>query len=86
MMKNQSRDAPGLWHDLSCLIPCTVIVILGVINNSYTAIGTGLFVYLLFWLRSTLYQMKQLPMLISILSKLETAAKTADEDESSRRE
>ena len=66
-----------LWYELSCLVPCTVILVLGMINGSYTAIAAGLIVYLLFQARNLHYQSQRLPVLQSIFSKL------AKEDEES---
>ncbi len=61
----------AMWFELSCLIPCAIIVILGLINDSYVAMGSGLIVYLLFQFRTIAYQTKQLPRLQAIFAKLE---------------
>ena len=61
-----------LWYELACLVPCTIIIVLGMINDSYIAIALGLVTYLLFRMRSIHDSVSTLPVLQSILTKTTT--------------
>ena len=67
-------ESSGKWdillYDLSILIPSFIIIGLGIWFNSQVAIIIGMIVYAIFALRSPLYQAKTLPILKSLIRKL----------------
>ena len=71
----------NLWWDLSCLVPCFILVGVGIWNNSLALAFTGLGVYLVFRMRADVHQAKHIPVFKSLCEKVEqtiTANKTSD--------
>ena len=60
----------AVWMELSCFVPCAILVVLGMINDSYAALGSGLLVYFLFQMRNHFSQARHLSTLQSIFLKL----------------
>jgi hypothetical protein len=60
-----------LWWELSCVIPCFILVGVGIWNDSLALAFTGLGVFLFFRLRADVYHARQIPVFKSLCEKFE---------------
>jgi len=59
-----------MFHDLVYLVPCSIIIILSVINNSASGVLIGLITYSILHLWSSTRQYKQMPLFQSAIKKM----------------
>jgi hypothetical protein len=62
----------GLWWKLSYLVPCMVIVGIGIWNDSGMVAITGLVIFLVFQGRSEFHQAKQFPVFKGLCERIES--------------